>query len=470
VRRLVSLGLLLAGIAVVAVVAVRALSGGDDDAYRVRAEFRSAFGVIPGLDVKIAGVRVGQVESVDVTQQNTAAVTLRIDDPGYADFRADASCTIRPQTLIGERFVECTPTVPKAPGRQAAAPLPETDGVAQLPVTSTGRPVDIDLVNSTLRLPVRQRLSLILNELGTGLAGRGTDLDAAIRAANPALRETDRVLAVLKAQNRELEQLAVQGDRALAPLARDRARVASFVRTAGQTATATASQRTDLERTLELLPGALRQLRPTMQRLGAFSDQLTPLTASARRAAPGLDRALTALPGFNAAAVPAVRQLGDSSEVGRSALLGTRPILDDLAALGRQGRPLSRDLRELLTSLRDTGGIERIMDFFFFGAGAINGYDSFGHFLRAIVLVNLCSAYNAQSNDPACSANFVTPEPAAAASAATSRTPTAKAATAEATTGRATTAKATTTGTATAGSATDRTAADALDLLLGSGR
>jgi hypothetical protein len=44
------------------------------------------------------------------------------------------------------------------------------DGERQrvLPVTNTSRPVDLDLVNNTLRLPYRQRLSLILNEFGAG--------------------------------------------------------------------------------------------------------------------------------------------------------------------------------------------------------------------------------------------------------------------------------------------------------------
>ena len=83
--------------------------------------------------------------------------------------------------------------------------------------------VDIDLIGNTMREPERERLSLILNELGTGLAGRGRDLNEVIRRANPALQETDKVLAILARQNTQLEQLAVNSDTVLAPLARDRA-------------------------------------------------------------------------------------------------------------------------------------------------------------------------------------------------------------------------------------------------------
>ena len=43
-----------------------------------------------------------------------AVVVLDIQDPAYQDFRSDASCQVRPQSLIGEKFVECEPTQPRA--------------------------------------------------------------------------------------------------------------------------------------------------------------------------------------------------------------------------------------------------------------------------------------------------------------------------------------------------------------------
>src|SRR5206468_11693635 len=92
-----------------------------------------------------------------------------------------------------------------------------------LPVTNTMQSVDIDLIGDTMREPQRERLSLILNELGTGLAGRGYDLNDVIRRADPALEETDRVLRILAEQNRTLKELAVNSDTILAPLAREKA-------------------------------------------------------------------------------------------------------------------------------------------------------------------------------------------------------------------------------------------------------
>ena len=73
----------------------------------MRAIFDNAGFVIPGEDVKVAGVKVGTIDAVEVTDGLQAAVVLDITDEGYQDFREDAECIVRPQSLIGERFVEC---------------------------------------------------------------------------------------------------------------------------------------------------------------------------------------------------------------------------------------------------------------------------------------------------------------------------------------------------------------------------
>ena len=172
----------------------------DEDSYQVRAIFDNAGFIIPGEDVKIAGVKVGKVSDLEVTDDFKAAVVLEITEPGYQDFRRDASCIVRPQNLIGERFVECKPTQPRTANAEPPPQLREIEdgpgeGQYLLPVENTMQTVDIDLIGNTMREPERERLSLILNELGTGVAGRGKDLNEVIRRANPALQETDKVLA-----------------------------------------------------------------------------------------------------------------------------------------------------------------------------------------------------------------------------------------------------------------------------------
>jgi phospholipid/cholesterol/gamma-HCH transport system substrate-binding protein len=376
----------------------------------VRAIFDNAGFVIPGEDVKIAGVKVGKVASLDVTPDFKAAVVLDITEPGYQDFRRDASCIVRPQNLIGERFVECKPTQPRSATASAPPALRRIDrgpgeGQYLLPVSNTLQTVDIDLIGNTMREPERERLSLILNELGTGLAGRGKDLNDVIRRANPALAETDKVLAILARQNTQLEQLAVNSDTVLAPLARDRTKVASAIRNSSEVAKATAEKRAALEDDIQTLPRFLDELKPTMERLGSLSDETTPLLVDLHARAGDINNVVRRLGPFSQAAIPAVDSLGEAARTGTPAVTDARPVIADLRALATAVRPVGVTLREVLESFQDTGGIERAMDYIFYQAAAINGFDAVGHYLRAGLIVNQCATY-AQAQVPGCSAKF----------------------------------------------------------------
>ena len=370
-----------------------------DNSYKVRAVFDSAFSVIKGEDVRVAGVTVGSIDSLDITPDNKAVVVLKITKSGFGDFRRDATCEIRPQSLIGERFVDCLPTQPRAPGQPAPAALrvvPKGQpGAGQhlLPITNTGKQVDIDLLNNIMRLPYRERFSILLNEFGTALAGNGAELNRAIKRSNPALLQTDRVLKILADQNRTLADLARDSDTDLAPLARRRQQVADFIVKANNTAQATAERRDALEAQFRLFPVFLRQLQPTLQRLGSFSDQATPVVTDLRSEAPALSRFAKALGPFSEASIPAIKSLGKAADVGKVAVPKTLPITKNIASLAQSAQPVIANLRATLESLRDTGGIEGIMNYIFFQVAAVNGYDTAGHYLRAGLIVNTCSTY-----------------------------------------------------------------------------
>ena len=374
--------------ALVVVVLLATSAGGSNVGYTVRAIFDDAGNIISGENVMIEGVKVGSVGSVTPTPQATAAVVLHIENPGFQDFRADASCTIRPQTLIGEKYVDCLPTQPRVEGTPLPPPLKkipkgqEGQGEWLLPVQNTHSPVDVDLLGDISRLPERERLTIILNELGAGLAGRGSDLNAVIRRANPALQELDRVLAILAGENHVLAKLAVDSDEALAPLAAVRGRVADFIVQANKVAQASAAHRGALARNLADFPPFLKQLGPAMERLGRFAEQTTPVFTDLEVAAPAIDRAFTQLPAFSNSSSKFFQNLGKTSKLSGPAIVATKPLLSRLKSLGSAAQPFSGNLSELLGSLRETGGLERLLDFIFLGTGASNGYDALGHFLR----------------------------------------------------------------------------------------
>ena len=407
-RRVAAVVLLIAAAAVLAVVVL----GGDDreGSYKVRAIFENAGFVIPGEDVKVAGVRVGSIDSIDVTDDFKAAVVLDITEPGFKDFREDAGCIVRPQSLIGERFVECELTQARAAGEEAPPPLErieEGDGEGQylLPVEHNGKAVDLDLINNIMREPERERLSIILSDLGIGVAGRGRDLSEVIRRADPALKEIDEVLRILADQNDVLSNLARDSDAVLAPLARERAHVSGAIENAGEVAQATAERRDDLEADVERLPAFLRELKPTMVRLGALSDEMTPVLTDLGEVAPDINRMVLELGPFSRAATPALESLGEAAETGTPAVRAARPVIQDLRQLAVPLRTVGANARRVLESFQRSDGIERAMDYIFYQVAAINGFDSFGHYLRAGLIVNQCANYAVEPTF-GCSANF----------------------------------------------------------------
>jgi len=407
-------------VAVVIAVIVIVAGNSEDNAYRVRAIFMNASFLVKDVDVKVAGVKVGKVQSLSVTPDNRAAVVLRIDDPAFQDFRKDAECSIRPQSLIGDKFVECTLTQDRPPGQPPPGPAPvikHGDGEGQhlVPIEHTSKPIDPDLVVDVWKLPIRERLTIILNELGTGLAGQGTALRQAIRNADPALKETDRVVQILADQNRVLADLARDSDRVLAPLARERASAVGVITNGQKAAEATAERQAALQETIRLLPPFLRQLEPTMDRLGGLADQFTPVLNDAGSVAPDINRFVTRLEPFSRASLPAFRSLGDAADKGRPVLKNSEQFFETLQDFTLTGEALVPDLRDLAVSLRDTGGIENLMDFFFYLSGSTNGYDSVGHYFRVGVrALTACVAYSTKAPTTAqanCNANFSGPKP-----------------------------------------------------------
>lgn len=460
-KRALAGGLLLVAALVVLVLGTGA-SDDDSGSYRVRAIFDSASFLVPGEDVKVAGVKVGTIESLDVTEDNKAAIVLRIDDPAFQDFRQDAHCTIRLQSLIGEKFVGCQPTQPKPADAAPEPPLRQieegdNEGQYLLPVSNTSAPVDLDMLNNIMRLPERQRFRLILSELGVGLAGNGEELRAVVRRANPALYQLDRVLTILADQNQVLADLARDSDAALGPIARESRSISEFIDKAGETAAASASRGEDLERNFELFPTFLEELRPTVRRLGAFAAAGTPVFRNLRAVAPSVNTIFKQLGPFSQASLPAFRTLGDLADTGSTALPAAEPIFRDIRGFADSAKPFARTLARGLVDLQDQHGIERLLDVILLTMGTSNGFDDVGHFLRSfVVLPGQCVVYVTRQTDINCSATFNDQ----AGAASTTLTPPADALAADAQAGEQTASGATAVPPATGGDSTGSLADD----------
>lgn len=429
---------LIAALVVAAIVAVVVLLSGSSGGggYVVRAIFDNGSFMVSGEEVRVAGATVGEIESVDVTVPGEvdsykdgkpqripgkAVLVMKIEDPGFQDFRRDAGCLIRPQSLIGEKFVDCRPTLPRAPGTKPPPPLHKIPdgqpGAGQylLPLESNSTSIDPDLINNIQQLPYAQRFRIVLNELGATFAGRGEDLEEVVKRANPVLRDTDRLFAILAAQRDQLAQLASDSEQILGPLSRERAHVAGFFANAGAAAQASSERGAALEASLSKLPRFLVELRGTMRSLQGFSDAAAPVFADLGKAAPSLTTATRELVPFSAASTVSLKSLGASGEIAGPKLAAADPLLRKTASLARSGVVSTAELARFLVSTQKSGGFDSLVDLIYNSTAANNEFDQYGHFGRSVVALTNCIDY-VTAPTSGCSANFSGPGASTSAS------------------------------------------------------
>jgi ABC-type transporter Mla subunit MlaD len=338
-------------------------------------------------------------------------IAMKIVDPGFQDFRSDASCLIRPQSLIGEKFVDCRPTLPRAPGSEPAPPLKRIEegepGAGQylLPFENNSTSVDPDLINNISQLTYVQRFRLILNELGAGLAGRGEDVEEVVKRANPVLRDADRLFGILRAQRDRLAQLSSDSEQILGPLARERGSVAGFFSNAGAAAQASTEKGAAIEASLSKLPAFLRELRQTMGSFEYFSDSGTPVVEALGKAAAPLTQATRALTPFSAASTVSLKSLGASGEVAGPKIRAADPVVKKTRDLATSGAGPTAELADFLVSTRKTGGFDGLADLIYNSAATTNEFDRYGHFTRTLVTLTNCVDY-VTAPTSGCSANY----------------------------------------------------------------
>jgi phospholipid/cholesterol/gamma-HCH transport system substrate-binding protein len=426
IRRLITAAVVAA--ALVAVVLLLAGGSSSSSGYRVRAVFDNGGFMVPGEEVRVAGANVGEIESVSVSMPDEtvayrngqpvskpgkAIIVMNITDSGFQDFRQDATCLIRPQSLIGEKFVDCQPTLPRAPGSLPPPPLKKIRdgepgaGEYLLPLGSNGTSVDPDLINDIQTLPYAQRFRLIFNELGAGLAGRGEDLEVLVKRANPVLRDVDRLFGVLSAQRNELAQLASDSEAILRPLSRERSHVAGFLTNAGAAAQASSEKGPELEEALQKFPTFLREFRKTMVSLKSFSDAGTPLLEDFGTAAPSLTDATRTLTPFSEALTVSLKSLGNAGEASGPYFAKADPVVKKARDLAKSGVVPTSELAKLLISLKTTRGWDGLTELIYNTAVSLNGFDQYGHYGRTLASLTNCVEYISNPNGSSgCSSRF----------------------------------------------------------------
>lgn len=192
-------------IIVLAIVSFRIVNGVT--AYRLEVPLDSADGLSPGSDVLIAGAHAGSVQDITL-DGGQALLTIAIDD-AYAPVHTNARLTVRPKSLLGEKYVSLDP------GSGDALP-----SGARLPTQQVARAVDLQDVVNSLDQPTREKLRTLVIELGGGLAGRGSDINQTIVLGRQDLGDLAAISDTLATRDQDLQRVIQGLDQVTAELSR----------------------------------------------------------------------------------------------------------------------------------------------------------------------------------------------------------------------------------------------------------
>lgn len=267
----------------------------DGESRTWTARFANVSGLRAGDDVRVAGVKVGRVDAIEVADNAEAAVrfTIRADQPVYEGTRV----TLRYQNLLGQRYLALTAS--GGPG----GPGPRLDPGAELPISSTNPGFDLtELLNgfeplfAVLEPAEVNRLASNLVAVLQGESGTVESLLRNIAGATDYLAGRDRILgAVLDnltpvledvgARSSQLDTTVVQLRELMAGLAGERATFARSIDNLG-----------DL---VDTTSGLLQELRAPVRRdIGSLRATTGLLARERERLSTTLDLLPEAVAGF----------------------------------------------------------------------------------------------------------------------------------------------------------------------------
>ncbi len=262
--------------------------------YELHAVFESPATVKPNSPVRIAGVNVGKVTSVE-PKGDMAEVTFTVADEGLP-IHDDAQVTVRPRLFLeGNFFLDVRP------GSPSAADLSSGDTI---PSSQTATSVQLDEILTSLQANDRGNLKRTLHGFGTTLthvptAGEDTTQDPDVQGltAAQALNETFRYGgkagrtttivndALLGLHRHDLFNLIRAQRTTFGKLASDEESLKGLITNFNVTSAALASESSSLSASIRELAPTLEIARPSLRHL---SQSLPPLRALAIELRPGI--------------------------------------------------------------------------------------------------------------------------------------------------------------------------------------
>jgi phospholipid/cholesterol/gamma-HCH transport system substrate-binding protein len=310
----------------VAVIALAVVYFGGSSGHKYTLVFQNAGQLVPDNQVLIGGSPAGSVESIDLSDDNLAEVHVEVSQ----ELHQGTTATIRATSLSGvaNHYVSISPGPNSSPA---------LDEGAELGLSSTTTPVDIDQFFNTFPPAVRTGLSNFIKGNAEIYSGVGPEANESYKYFGPALNRADAFVKELNADQGLFERFVVSSSRLATTVAGRGEELSSAISNANTAFSAIATQNVALDQSLRRLPPVMRQANTTFVNLRAALDDLDPLVETAKPATKNLAPFLAELRPVLSKFVPFTRNLrltvsrpGKANDAGE--LLAVLPTVQERAS------------------------------------------------------------------------------------------------------------------------------------------
>ncbi|MCW3041724.1 MAG: hypothetical protein JWM31_3629 [Solirubrobacterales bacterium] len=278
----------------------------------VKAQFSDVKGIFPGgHQVRIHGVKVGIISKSELVN-GKPVLTLKIEHK-WGKIYKNAKLRIRPVTPLQDLYVNVVDR-----GTPSAGEATSKDVIAG---DQTIAPVDVSRVLDTFNADTRQRLSILLSELGKGLGDNGGEkLKATFVELAPFLHVAEDTTRVLAERQAAVKRIIANFGQLSEALAKRDSDLNRFVVQGNQTLGELAQNDRPLSATLTSLADLVPVMRSSFATLQNLSGHLDPALVSLKPVAKNLKSGLVALGEFGRDAVPAFTALRPATRDLRTAV------------------------------------------------------------------------------------------------------------------------------------------------------
>ena len=312
--------------------------------YQVNVSFSEGTQLAVEADVRISGVPVGKVKTVEPnprTGRSTATIQM---EERFAPIPKDTKAVLRQKTLLGETYVELTP------GDKNGEMVPEG---GSLPVGQVSSTVELDEIFRAFDDKTRESFQTWMQQQARGVRGRSQDISDILGNLEPFAEDTTDLLKILRSQAGPVRQVVRNTGVVFDAISERRGQLQGAIVNGNRVFETTAARDQELRDLFTVFPTFNREAQATVRRLREFAIDTDPLIDQLRPAARELSPTLRHLSALAPDLKLLFRDLDLLITASRRGIPATQQFIEDLRPALGEFDPLLKQLNPIANWLSE---------------------------------------------------------------------------------------------------------------------